>query len=125
MRRDNTDRRSWVETDTQERWCVSLPCRFWWQDEEYVGQVLNLSERGAFAITPFVVPKDSRIRLSFWPQEAEEFYLDTLVAHSGEYPYDSDDCPGMGIRFVSTCRSALLQLRQFLRQAVIPPRESS
>lgn len=125
MRRDDADQRRSVKTDTQERSCVSLPCRFWWQGKEYVGEVLNLSEKGAFVITPFAVPKDSRMRLSFWPKQAEEFHLDILVVHSGEYPYESDDCPGMGVRFVAPCRSTLLQLRQFLRHAVIPPRESS
>ena len=47
-------------------------------------------------ITSFVIPEDSRVRLSFWPRETEELHLDIVVTHSGEYPYEGTDCPGMG-----------------------------
>ncbi len=119
FREHHSHQRRSVKTDTQKRWPVSLPCRFYWQDERHVGQIQDLSERGAFVITPFVIPKDSRIRLSFWSRETEEFHLDILVTHSGEYPYEGIGCPGMGGRFVGPRRSTLQLLRRFLNQGVI------
>ena len=126
LREDNNQQRRSVQTDTQKRWPVSLPCRFSWQDGQHVGHVLDLSERGAFVITPFVIPKDSRLRLSFWPKETEEFHLDILVTHSGEYSYEGmGGCPGMGGRFVEPHGSTVQLLRQFLNQGVIQRRDRS
>ena len=119
LREDHSQQRRSVETDTLKRWPVSLPCRFYWQDQHHMGHVLDLSERGVFVITSFVIPEDSRVRLSFWPRETEELHLDIVVTHSGEYPYEGTDCPGMGGRFVKPQRSTLQILRQFLNQGVI------
>ncbi len=110
-----------MEDDTRDRWNVDIPCCFRREEMERRGRILNLSEVGAFVESKNPYPVGSAIGLSFVAMDEErEIVLGGDVVHTGEYLIHGESVCGFGIEFVGTSLSTVLNLRQFLRECVIP-----